>query len=199
MIEQSFSGTLKDVVRNIDVSLKGGAIQNLPVQPIANQTYEAVFRFERIISNVDGGISAELRPELCRYQVSIVQVAMGIIGNTPVHHYEALSQTFMTHSIFFRNNAGQWQGIATDYENATKDLLPIEIMLLDIRAFAVNFGESAAKLMEEFTKRAQMLADQQAIPSEPIPSSVPESMPDGTPSPTSKKGSSRATRQATPK
>lgn len=55
LIAQSFSGTLADVARNIDVSLKGGAIQMLPPRSIANQTYEAVFRFERIISNVDGG------------------------------------------------------------------------------------------------------------------------------------------------
>lgn len=55
---QTFNGTLVDVVNNIDYRLQGGAIQNLPAMTIANQTYEAVFRFERIISNVDSGAFA---------------------------------------------------------------------------------------------------------------------------------------------
>lgn len=118
-------------------------------------------------------------------------IAFRVISSAKPEHYEALSATFLRHCIQVRNDAGQFVGLATDYEDATKNLLPIELILLDVRAFCVNFGESVSKVVEEF-QRMQMEADNQTSPSEPIPSSTPESMQDTIPSQTSKRGRPRA-------
>ena len=56
---QAFNGTLTDTVNNNNWSFKGGAILRLPRMTIADQTYEAAWRFEQIIPNVDGGTFAE--------------------------------------------------------------------------------------------------------------------------------------------
>lgn len=52
---QTFAGTLINVVEGVQYALEGGTIKNIPPQNIANQTFEAVFEFEKATPNVDGG------------------------------------------------------------------------------------------------------------------------------------------------
>ena len=51
----TFSGSFRDRSAGVVWRLQGGAIQKLPATRTANQTYEGMFVFERIIADVGGG------------------------------------------------------------------------------------------------------------------------------------------------
>lgn len=50
-----YEGTFSDPVQSVEWRLEGGLIMMLPATRVANMTYEAKFRFERITASVDGG------------------------------------------------------------------------------------------------------------------------------------------------
>lgn len=120
-------------------------------------------------------------------------IMLRVVSSADPEILEKLSEVFMRFCIYFKTDAGQYVKLVTDVENATKDMLPVELMILDVRAFAVNFGESVSKAVEEFRRRQE--TDNPMDQSAPTPSSTPVSTPDTTPSQTSNRGRRKATRK----
>ena len=80
------------------------------------------------------------------------QMYLAALTDAPQEHYDAAVQAMYTKINYTRPNAPVSQPLANDEANAFQDLDMVHILLLDVRAFTVNFRGSWDVLQAEFPK-----------------------------------------------
>ena len=95
---------------------------------------------------------------------------LGIVAKAPQTHYDAVMRALYQHISYTSPDQVQPQRLAGDEERAFANLNMAHILLLDARAFAVNFHESWAVLQSEFPSLSQII---QQLPSETSTLSLP--------------------------
>lgn len=88
---------------------------------------------------------------------------LGIVAKAPQTHYDAVMRALYQHINYTSPNQVQPQRLAGDEERAFDGLDMAHILLLDARAFAVNFHESWAVLQSELPFLSQII---QSLPQE---------------------------------
>ena len=106
---------------------------------------------------------------------------MEIYGSMPYEHLSQITAAFRRYCIMCKNDAGQWVKMATDPEFFMDGMEPAELAFLDLRCFAVNFGQSASVFVREIQAITGVDVSQ-FIPSQQTPSSGLESTPTTSPS-----------------
>ena len=98
---------------------------------------------------------------------------LGIVAKAPQTHYDAVMRALYQHVYYTRSDDREQLPpgkLAGDEERAFVGLDMAHILLLDARAFAVNFHESWAVLQSEFPSLSQII---QSLPQETLtPSST---------------------------
>ena len=93
---------------------------------------------------------------------------MGVIAKAPATHYYAVMRALYQHVYYVRADDREQLPpgkLAGDEERAFVGLDMAHILLLDARAFAVNFHESWAVLQSEFPSLSQII---QSLPQETL-------------------------------
>ena len=95
---------------------------------------------------------------------------MGVIAKAPAFHYYAVMKALYQHISYTSPDQVQPQRLAGDEERAFANLDMAHLLLVDARAFAVNFHESWDVLQSQFPSLGQII---QSLPQETLtPSST---------------------------
>ena len=78
------------------------------------------------------------------------KVILAAFTDAPQEHYDALVHALYRHVSYKREADQQFQPLLNDEDNAFQDLDMAHLIVLDVRAFVVNFIESSDVGMSEF-------------------------------------------------
>ena len=99
-----------------------------------------------------------------------LQFLAGLIANAPTEHIDGITDA-MYQRIFYARDGGDPRRLAGDEDSAFQDMDMAHILMLDWRAFLVNFRESWDVLQSQFPQVGQVLqslAQETSIPSSHI-------------------------------
>ena len=95
---------------------------------------------------------------------------LGIVAKAPQTHYDAVMRALYQHVYYTSPDQVQPQRLAGDEERAFANLDMAHLLLVDARAFAVNFHESWDVLQSQFPSLNRII---QSLPQETLtPSST---------------------------
>ena len=97
---------------------------------------------------------------------------LGIVAKAPQTHYDAVMRALYQHVYYTSPDQVQPQRLAGDEERAFANLDMAHLLLVDARAFAVNFHESWDVLQSQFpslNRIIQSLPQETLTPSSTIP------------------------------
>lgn len=77
-----------------------------------------------------------------------------LFGRIPYVHLKALGIIFAKECIKTQNDVGQWVPLATDPEQYTQGMEPMDLVMLDMRCLAVNFSGSFSSVVSNLVELA---------------------------------------------
>lgn len=104
---------------------------------------------DHITPMLEGLASADIK-EGVGNEVAGLQMIVGLISKAPRDHYRALVRALYPHITYTSPNQQAPQRLSANAENAFKDLDMTHILLVEARAFWVNFRGSWDVLQSEF-------------------------------------------------
>ena len=103
-------------------------------------------------------------------------VVMDAFGKLPYENLQALNKVYLERCIRCRNDGGQWESFASNPDRYFQDMNPSDLLMLDLRCAAVNFGRFVSTLEKDLAAVGINLAEE---PQEEEPNSSPISSEQG--------------------
>ena len=121
------------------------------------------FFMEHVRPMLEGAMSASA-------DRGLTGMILGVLSKAPQQHYDALVAVLYPQITYRTADMPNPMPLARDEANAFKDLDMAHILMLDVRAFAVNFRGSWDVLQSEFPQLRLLI--QASTPETSIPSSI---------------------------